>query len=72
MKLLRDKHVKGLNFNDPSEQPCTTYLKGKQSRKPFHKSGKRARQLLELVHTNICGPMEVESIGESRYFMTIR
>jgi Integrase core domain len=29
----------------------------------------RATKVLELVHTDLCWPMEVESMGGSKYFM---
>ena len=29
----------------------------------------RTTKVLELVHTDLCGPMEVESMGGSNYFM---
>jgi len=71
MKLLRDKHAEGLKFNNPSDEPCITCLKGKQQRQPFKASKRRAKNLLELVHTDLCGPMETRSIGGSKFFMTI-
>jgi uncharacterized protein YigE (DUF2233 family) len=30
----------------------------------------RASQLLEIVHTNVCGPMRTPSHGGVRYFLT--
>lgn len=32
--------------------------------------GNRATQTLELIHSNLCGPMENKSLGNSRYFIT--
>lgn len=53
-----------------SVEPCIDCLKGKQSRFPFSKHGNRATKLLELVHSDLCGPMEHLSIGKARYFIT--
>lgn len=72
MKLLRDKHAFGLRFDDADERPCEVCVKGKQARRPFSfnvKKERRASKLLQLVHTDICGPMEVTSISGSRYFI---
>jgi len=72
MKFLRDKHAQGLNFDDPSEQPCEVCVKGKQARLPFYTDVKKERRTskpLQLVHTDICGPMETTSIGGSKYFI---
>lgn len=49
---------------------CDTCLKGKQSRLPFKHTGTRATELLELIHSDICGPMEVSSLGKAKYFLT--
>jgi transposase InsO family protein len=46
-------------------------MKGKQHREPIPKSAKwRASKKLELVHSDICGPITPNSNGGSRYFMT--
>lgn len=43
---------------------------GKQVRKSYPKRDSRASDLLELVHFDICGSVEVSSIGGSRYSIT--
>ena len=49
---------------------CEGCVYGKQSKKPFP-VGKvwRASKCLELVHADLCGPMNIESLGGSRYFL---
>lgn len=37
---------------------------------PFENSENRSTRLLQLIHSDICGPMENESIGRSRYMLT--
>ncbi|CAF4946395.1 unnamed protein product [Pieris macdunnoughi] len=49
---------------------CNTCLKGKQTRQPFKHAGTRASALLELVHSDVCGPMEEKSLGGARYYVT--
>ncbi|KAJ8707740.1 hypothetical protein PYW07_011417 [Mythimna separata] len=49
---------------------CVTCLEGKQTRKPFPAVGSRASILLELIHSDVCGPMQQISIGGARYFVT--
>ncbi|GBP67396.1 Retrovirus-related Pol polyprotein from transposon TNT 1-94 [Eumeta japonica] len=49
---------------------CLTSLEGKQKRLPFKNSESKTTKLLELVHSNICGPMETRSVGGANYFMT--
>ncbi|KAJ1704767.1 hypothetical protein LUZ63_004546 [Rhynchospora breviuscula] len=49
---------------------CEGCVYGKQIRLPFPKNQlMRAKRVLELVHTDLCGPMETESLGGSRYFL---
>jgi transposase InsO family protein len=50
---------------------CKGCMQGKQQRQAFPKcSASHAKHVLELVHTDICGPMRTASLGGSRYFMT--
>jgi len=46
-------------------------VKSKQSRLPFVSDApKRASEALQVVHSDICGPFEVPSLGDSKYFIT--
>ncbi|KAJ7687587.1 hypothetical protein B0H17DRAFT_855395, partial [Mycena rosella] len=70
-KLVSSKMVDGLDMgiagNDFSCEAC---LAGKTARKSFPKGGRKcATRLLELVHSDICGPFP-NSIGGSCYFIT--
>ncbi|GJY58030.1 retrovirus-related pol polyprotein from transposon TNT 1-94, partial [Tanacetum coccineum] len=50
---------------------CEPCVLGKQKKVRFVKSGNtRKLQRLELVHTDVYGPISVASIGESRYYVT--
>ena len=71
-RLVRDEMVNGLNYNVSKEigfcKPC---IEGKHHRQKFPtKGGKRANDLLELVHTDVCGKMEVKTLGGKEYFVT--
>ncbi|XP_048323873.2 retrovirus-related Pol polyprotein from transposon TNT 1-94 [Ziziphus jujuba] len=50
--------------------PCNHCLFGKQHRVSFSSSASRKSELLSLVHSDVCGPMEVESLGGNKYFLT--
>jgi transposase InsO family protein len=50
----------------PICEPC---LAGKACRKPFGKA-MRATQPLELIHSDICGPMNVKARHSASYFLT--
>ncbi|KAI8436415.1 hypothetical protein MSG28_010011 [Choristoneura fumiferana] len=58
-------------FSDKIENlTCITCKEGKQTRLPFKSSGVKVNKPLELVHSDICGPMETQSLGGARYFLT--
>ena len=48
---------------------CESCLDGKACRKPFGKAT-RATYALELVHFDICGPMNVKARLGTSYFLT--
>lgn len=45
---------------------------GKMHRMPFPKSESRTKGPGEIIHVDVCGPMESESVGGSRYFLLIK
>jgi hypothetical protein len=38
---------------------------------PFTKKSERLKDLLGLVHSNVCGPMSISAKDGSRYFITL-
>uniref|UniRef100_A0A251SDS7 Putative zinc finger, CCHC-type n=1 Tax=Helianthus annuus TaxID=4232 RepID=A0A251SDS7_HELAN len=50
---------------------CEGCISGKQARKGFpNKTKWQATKPLQLIHSDICGPMRTESISGCRYFIT--
>jgi len=50
---------------------CEACIQGKQARQPFPSDGgTRAAKVLEIVHSDVCGPMKTTSMGGARYFLT--
>lgn len=54
------------------EVKCVSCIKGKADRIPFPKRDKRAKSCGEYVHADLCGPMDVESLGGARYYLLIK
>ena len=51
---------------------CSSCAKGKQHRASFPEEATyRATRILELVHADLAGPLEVDSLGGSKYFMLL-
>ena len=68
--LSKKKMVRGLPSISHPDQVCEGCLLGKQFKKSFPKeSSSRAQKLLELIHTDVCGPIKPSSLGKSNYFL---
>ena len=70
-KLIKGKMVEGI---DESIQICKVdfcepCIAGKMSRKPFGIRSRSSR-ILEIVHTDICGPISPIAYDGSKYFIT--
>ena len=50
--------------------PCDYCLFGKQHRVSFSRTSKLKDNILDMVYSDVCGPMEVETLGGSKYFVT--
>ncbi|KAJ9565627.1 hypothetical protein OSB04_001593 [Centaurea solstitialis] len=57
-------------FNFKPFDNCESCLSGKMTKEPFNKDNERASDLLEIVHTDVCGPFSHEARGGYRYFIT--
>jgi transposase InsO family protein len=63
--------VKNIPHIDHSDKLCEGCVLGKHPRNYFPKEASyRAKKVLELVHTDICGPITPNSLGKHRYFIT--
>ena len=50
---------------------CEGCAQAKQTRKAFKPIGEvRTNDIMELVHSDVCGPMSIASYGGARYFVT--
>ena len=47
---------------------CEPCLLGKMIKTPFSGTMERATDLLEIIHTDVCGPMSVDARGGYHYF----
>ncbi|CAA0839612.1 cysteine-rich RLK (RECEPTOR-like protein kinase) 8 [Striga hermonthica] len=66
------KMVRGLPHIEHAGELCDSCLAGKQRRLPFPKATKyRAADVLELVHSDLCGPITPATHGGRRYFLLL-
>ena len=67
-KLHKDGLLESLGYE--SFDACEPCLLGKMTKTPFSGTMERATDLLEIIHTDVCGPMSVDARGRYRYFLT--
>ena len=67
VKRMKKLYADGLLESLDACKPC---LMGKMTKTPFSRTMKRATALLEITHTDVCGPMNVDARGGYRYFLT--
>ena len=72
VKRMKKLHADGLleSLDYESFDTCEPCLMGKMTKTPFSETMERANDLLEIIHTEVCGPMSVEARGRYRYFLT--
>ena len=66
-KLVKDGILPNLDFTNLNV--CVDCIKGKQT-KHTKKGATRSTELLEIIHTDICGPFDASSFGREKYFIT--
>ena len=70
VKRMKKLHIDGLLelLDYESLGTCEPCLMGKMTKTPFSSTMERATDLLEIIHTDVCGPMNIEARGGYRYF----
>ena len=67
VKRMKKLHADGLL---ESLDSCEACLMGKMIKIPFSGTMERATDLLEIIHTDVCGLMSVDARGGYCYFLT--
>jgi len=67
---VSDFEIKGNTGERDERKICKTCAIGHQHKEPMTGSRGKAVELLEVVHSDICGPMQVSTINGERYFIT--
>ena len=58
------------SFDLESYETCESCLRSKMTKSPFNKKGQRTSDLLGLVHTDVCEPLNTSVKGCYSYFVT--
>ena len=72
VKCMKKLHGGGFfeSFDYESFDACEPCLLGKMTKTPFSGTMEQATDLLEIIHTNVCGLMSVKNRGGYPYFLT--
>ena len=73
--LCKKNLVSGLKFSDVADENandnCESCILGKMVRSSCPKQSlNRAANCFEVIHTDLCGPMQVDSVGGSKYLLS--
>lgn len=72
-ELIKKGLVNGASLSSEKDFFCEMCHLGKAHRLPFKKmSAKVPTKPGEHIHTDVCGPMSVESLGGKKYFLTFK
>lgn len=72
-QMIENNKIRGVNLkiNSKDFPVCHVCIQGKQTRLPFNKKSKgRSKSVLELIHSDICGPIRAPSSSGCQYFIT--
>eukprot|EP00795_Rhopilema_esculentum_P015799 gene15799-biopygen5210 len=72
LESVKKKLIKGVAIQGNDELNfCTGCAESKMSRKPFKSTeGIKTSRKLQIVHSDVCGPMSIQSFSGKRYFVT--
>lgn len=70
LSLLHQRNLlDGLTELKEKNELCEACLFGKQHKLPFYESNWRAVEKLQLIHSDVCGPMSTKTLNNSMYFL---
>ncbi|XP_059072885.1 uncharacterized protein LOC131873719 [Cryptomeria japonica] len=70
VRISKNENVRGLPLiSRPTNSVCSECVKGKQTKSSFKSKEFLSSRPLELVHTDLCGPMKTQSLNGEKYFM---
>ena len=65
--LVKGISVPSSDFRSAAREVCESCALAKHHRFPFPSSGRRSTALLQLVHMDLCGPLQEPSLGGAKY-----
>nr|GFB40422.1 retrotransposon protein, putative, Ty1-copia subclass [Tanacetum cinerariifolium] len=70
-RIEKLQHDGLLNSTDLRDfEKCVSCMSGKMEKKPYTHQVERGKDILGLIHTDICGPFKIMSRQRANYFIT--
>ncbi|UYV64621.1 hypothetical protein LAZ67_3001351 [Cordylochernes scorpioides] len=70
--ILKNNLLKGLDSINGTLDQCDACSLGKMTKVPYvHTDGNQESYPFEAIYVDLCGPMRINSLGGSKYFLTI-
>lgn len=69
MHILKSRCM-GIDYSGNLNEKCIPCLQGKLSKKPYKSSTSKSSKVLQLVHSDLCGPMSTHSWSGALYLLT--
>ena len=70
IRIMKQQGIQGLPTIPRKLSPCNACILGKHCKQPFYGSTSRASRKLGLIHSDLCGPMPIQSANGNKYLLT--
>ena len=70
LKVLKDIVIGLPSFSTDHQSICKGCAMGKYAKAAFPIRDNKSKGILDLIHSDICGPMSIESIGGFNYYVS--
>ena len=70
LRILKSTVTRVLDLSTERNDVCKGCALGKYAKATFPRSKHKAKSVLGLIHSDICGPMSVKALSSAEYFLT--
>ena len=70
VKISKLRRVRGIpSLKKPDVGLCKNYQIGKMGKTSFKRKNYQSEEVLEIVHTDLCAPIGIESYSREKFFI---
>ena len=70
VNLRKNKRVRGiLSLKKPNMGMCKNFQIGKMGKTSFKRKNYHSKEVLELIHKDLCGPIDIDIYNGDKYFI---